>query len=99
MITATKLYLLLINTFMVSPTQAATMTCLAIHESSLNTQAINFNQNGTIDRGLFQINSLWIDELKVPKEELLTLHTNIRVALHIYKIQGITAWVVWEKCT
>lgn len=98
MLTATKLYLMLINVYLLPPTQAAIMTCLAYYESKFDTQAINYNTNGTIDRGLFQINSIWTTELGVADVKLMTLHTNIRVALHIYEVQGITAWAVWRKC-
>ena len=32
--------------------------CVARHESSLNPKAVNRNRDGSVDRGLFQINSV-----------------------------------------
>jgi hypothetical protein len=98
MINATALFLMLVNVYTIPPTQAATMTCLALHESKFDVKAINFNDNGTIDRGLFQINSIWVKELGIPETKLFNLHTNIRVALHIYEVQGVKAWAVHRRC-
>ena len=100
MINATTLFLMLTETYDVSPTQAAVMTCLAYEESKFNTQAVNHsNRNGTKDYGLFQINSIWLSECGSTRQELLDLHTNIKCANLVYNKQGVTAWVTHKKCT
>jgi hypothetical protein len=97
--TTTLLFLTLVNQYNVPPTDAGMLTCIAMHESSLNSQAINHgNRNGTKDFGLFQINSLWLKELKLKPKDLLNVDTNIKAALHIYKVQGVKAWVAHRRC-
>jgi hypothetical protein len=52
------------------------------------------NRNGTIDRGLFQINSVW--EPAFPKswwDDILEPRTNIAMAHHIWKSSG--GWSHW----
>ena len=44
--------------------ESHTLTCIAKHESSLNSKAVNKNKNGTTDHGLLQINDLWQDLCK-----------------------------------
>lgn len=41
-------------------------------ESGLDSNAINFNKNSSTDLGLMQINSAWIDTLKLDREKLLS---------------------------
>ena len=41
-------------------------------ESGLDSKAMNFNKNGSADFGLMQINSAWIDTLRLDKNELLS---------------------------
>ncbi|MEW6066845.1 MAG: lytic transglycosylase domain-containing protein [Nitrospirota bacterium] len=45
---------------------------IAKTESNLKPTAINKNQNGSIDMGLMQINSLWIKELGLDPERLIS---------------------------
>lgn len=40
-------------------------------ESNLNSKAVNINKNGTQDLGLMQINSSWIEILKLNRDELI----------------------------
>lgn len=62
------------------------MASIAMAESSGNPQASNTNTNGTVDRGLWQINSVhgsqnWFDPL-----------TNAQEAVALYKDQGTSPW-------
>ncbi len=41
-------------------------------ESGLDSKAVNSNKNGSTDLGLMQINSAWIDTLRLNKNELLS---------------------------
>ncbi|MCX5855730.1 MAG: lytic transglycosylase domain-containing protein, partial [Deltaproteobacteria bacterium] len=41
-------------------------------ESGLDSNAINFNKNSSTDLGLMQINSAWIETLKLDREKLLS---------------------------
>ena len=49
------------------------VAAIIIKESNGNVSAVNYNKNGTIDRGLMQLNSSWcnIDDWEIPE-------TNIR---------------------
>lgn len=64
---------------------------------AFNPRAINYNRNGTVDRGIFQINSIH------GGEEMFDWKTNIDTAFKIYTAHGnkFTAWtcahVVGEK--
>ncbi|MBX3234083.1 MAG: hypothetical protein KIT84_06510 [Labilithrix sp.] len=73
------------------------MVCTAKYESSYYSRAINTkNKNGSVDRGLFQINSIHLNggTKGCPKgaEALFDVDTNAKCALAIYKSQGIKAW-------
>jgi len=48
------------------------LTSIARVESGLNHKAVNTNKNGSSDLGLMQINSAWIDILKLKRDELIT---------------------------
>lgn len=68
------------------------MLSIAKAESRLNPKAHNKNNNGSIDTGIFQINSIHgYDEkwLQDPKN-------NIEAAKEILKKQGKTAWVTYN---
>jgi hypothetical protein len=64
---------------------------------AFNTKAINHNSNGTVDRGIFQINSIH------GGEEMFDWKQNVDMAYKIYHSQGdkFTAWtcatVIKEK--
>ena len=68
------------------------MLSIAKAESRLNPKAHNKNKNGSIDTGIFQINSIhgydaqWLQDQK----------NNIEAAKEILKKQGKTAWVTYN---
>ena len=68
--------------------------CIVKLESSFNQYAKNFNTNGTIDAGLFQINSVW---KKKCKSSLYSVESNIDCAKIVVERQGLNAWVTYQK--
>lgn len=70
---------------------ATTMAAIAMAESGGNPRATNNNSNGTVDRGLWQINSV-----HGYKGNMFNPLTNARAALKVYKKQGLGAWVVYN---
>jgi len=76
------------------------MVCIAHAESNLKPKAVNrtLNRNGTIDYGLFQINSIWLKTCKLTEKSILEPRNNIKCAALVYKKQGITAWATARKC-
>ncbi len=75
------------------------MVCIAYEESKFDSKAVNHsNSNGTIDYGLYQINSIWIEELNLSIPKIMNLHANVKAAVFIYKKQGITAWATHKRC-
>jgi hypothetical protein len=81
---------------------------IAYRESGCRIRAINarydkngkviwtLNKNGSIDRGLFQINSVHKQTVrticKSDLDELLTLPCNLKVAKYLYDRYGMTPW-------
>ncbi len=69
---------------------------IATCESNMNPRAVSKpNTNGTIDRGLFQINDVWEDAW--PPEvwdRILVARTNIAMAHHAWKV-GNDSWLYW----
>lgn len=57
----------------------------------LNPNATNHNRNGSIDRGLFQINSVH------GGDELYNIDTNIKKAKQIFNQRGWSAWACSER--
>lgn len=75
------------------------LTCIAIKESNLNPSAVNkFNRNGTRDHGLFQINDINKKMCGVTSKELLNVHTNVKCAAKVYKVQNLKAWSTYNIC-
>lgn len=73
------------------------MVCTASHESSFFTAAINDdNENGSIDRGLFQVNSIHLGGgtrgCPQTAEELFDVPKNAACAFAIYKRKGLRPW-------
>src|SRR5690348_788498 len=65
------------------------MVCTAKYESSFYERATNQNTNGSIDRGLFQINSIHVGRAGCPNADgLFNATQNTRCALVIYRSQG-----------
>ena len=78
------------------------MVCTAKYESSFYERASNKNRNGSMDRGLFQINSIHLGGTrgcpsKGNAEALWNPATNAKCALAIYNMQGIRAWYGYRK--
>lgn len=79
--------------------------CFARRESGLYPRATHYNSNGTIDRGLFQINSVWVGHtvqwyergegvrIKIVAGRLYNAAYNARVAWAISR--GGTYWAAW----
>lgn len=68
--------------------------CIAKLESSFNSKAKNHNKNGTIDIGLFQINSIW---RKHCPNTLYSIENNIDCAKIVLEKQGLKAWVTYNN--
>jgi len=75
-----------------------TMVCVAKHESKLRVDALNRNENGSTDHGLFQINDAWwLSECGVGPEGLKDPLVNIRCAKTVFDRQGLMAWYGYQK--
>jgi Lysozyme like domain len=70
---------------------APVMAAIALAESGGSSTAVNYNTNGTIDRGLWQINSIW--------GNLSTFDptANAVSAVKVYQQQGLTAWATYNS--
>lgn len=66
--------------------------CLQSENASLNPQAENLNRNGTVDRGIFQINTIHCGKVDGSCLKLFDVETNVRVAKMIFDTQGKGAW-------
>jgi hypothetical protein len=78
-----------------SEAQIPTMVCTAKYESSFYDGATNRNNNGSMDRGLFQINSIHVggtNGCPTSGSALFDVATNARCARAIYRMQGQNAW-------
>lgn len=70
------------------PENPEIMIAIAKAESGMNPSAVNKNTNGSVDLGLFQINSIHgYDELS-----LFDAKKNIKAASEVYDKQGLRAW-------
>lgn len=76
------------------------MVCTAKYESSFYERASNRNSNGSVDRGLFQINSIHLGRAGCPKRgnagALYNATTNAKCALQVYRSQGLNAWYGYQ---
>lgn len=70
---------------------ADTMAAIALAESSGDPEATNINLDGSIDRGLWQVNSINYDS-----DTLLEPSTNVGWAIKIEKQQGLRAWTTYK---
>ncbi|MGY3804375.1 transglycosylase SLT domain-containing protein [Pigmentibacter ruber] len=74
------------------------VTCLAEFESNFKPTAVNrHNTNNTKDHGLLQINDIWMKDCNLNEADLYNPLKNAKCALKIYKTQGLTAWVTYNK--
>jgi hypothetical protein len=69
---------------------------IAKAESGLRAEAFHANSNGSIDLGLFQINSTHFNKKGCSMAELITLEGNAKCAYSIWKEQGWSPWVVFQ---
>ncbi|KAK8779676.1 hypothetical protein V5799_018981 [Amblyomma americanum] len=81
--------------------------CLATAESSLNSNAINRNTDGSTDYGIFQINNgYWcspgphnICRVSCSALQSDNIDPSIQCAKTVYRQQGFNAWYGWKnKC-
>ena len=74
------------------------VTCLAEKESNFNPNAVNIqNINNSKDHGLLQINDIWMKTCNLNASDLSNPLKNAKCALKVYKKQGLTAWVTYNK--
>lgn len=71
--------------------------CVAKMESDFNPVARNLNKNGSVDLGLFQINSSWQTRQSICRMRLHDVEANIDCAKRVLAVQGLTAWVTYKK--
>jgi len=71
-----------------------TMIRIAKCESSYKENALNVNKGGSIDRGIFQINTIHA----ISNKDAFTSLKNIKFAYGLYKTQGFTPWRSSIKC-
>jgi hypothetical protein len=77
------------------PSEYPTMKAIIKAESGNNPNAINTaNRNGTIDRGLAQINSV---HKQYDPKRLMDPQYNLNAAHDIYKSQGLKAWSTYNN--
>jgi lysozyme C len=75
-----------------------TMVCIAKHESNLKSNAVNLNNNGSTDHGIFQINDAWwLAECGVNEEMLKDPLVNAQCAKTVFDQQGLMAWYGYQK--
>lgn len=74
--------------------QARVMYAIARAESGLRPEATNVNKNGSIDRGVFQINSI---HKSLSNADAYDWKKNTDFALKLMKKQGFKPWVVYQR--
>ena len=72
---------------------------IAKSESGLREGAFNINSNGTIDVGIFQINSVHFNKEFCTLKDVSTIKGNIDCAYELYKASGWNPWVVFSNGT
>jgi hypothetical protein len=66
-------------------------------ESSFNPKALHLNRNGTMDMGLMQINSAWIDPMRLNREGLIADPCyNVMTGAHILRQCIDSHGYTWE---
>jgi lysozyme C len=75
------------------------MLCTIKYESNFYERASNRNRNGSVDYGLFQVNSTHFNDAGCPSSAagLNDASANTKCALRIYKSQGNNAWYGYQK--
>lgn len=72
-------------------------TAIMQAESGCNPTAYNENTNGSVDRGLFQVNSVHGDKVQYNFAALFNPSTNISIAYRIYQSSGWSAWSAYNN--
>jgi hypothetical protein len=75
--------------------EANVAIAIAEAESGLRAEAVNTNRNGSIDRGLFQINSIHCKKFDCTR--LFEREYNIEAAKQIKEGSGWTAWSTYKS--
>ena len=70
---------------------------IAKAESGLSETAFHANTNGTIDVGVFQINSVHFNKEGCSLKEIVNAEANIKCAYKIFIDQGWEPWVVYTS--
>jgi hypothetical protein len=75
------------------------MLCTIKYESNFYERASNKNHNGSVDYGLFQVNSTHFHDAGCPSSAagLYDAAANTKCALNIYRSQGSNAWYGYQK--
>jgi len=71
---------------------------IAKAESGLGEHKINaYNTNGTVDIGVFQINSIHYNKPECSLDKIVTMKGNVDCAYTLYKASGWNPWVVFQN--
>lgn len=65
-------------------------------ESGLREDAYNYNTNGTLDIGIFQVNEVHWDKEGCSPAELFDAKKNVDCSYKIWEAQGWTPWVAYN---
>lgn len=80
----------------VFPEQPDVAWAIMMAESNGNPNATDHNSNGTVDRGIFQINSIHSAMVNGNLESLYDIQTNLMVARELFVKQGWKPWVTFN---
>lgn len=72
-----------------------TAIAIARAESGMREDAIHANTNGTVDIGIFQINSVHFSKIGCSLKELAVAESNVDCAYLIWERQGWKPWAVY----
>lgn len=80
------------------PEDPETALAIAHCESALNPSAINNrNKNGSVDKGLYQINSVHDKRVRELELDLFDTDDNLKIARLLYEEHGWKPWVCSKK--
>ena len=79
------------------PFDCKTALAVAKAESGMREDAININNNNTIDYGIFQINSVHFKKPGCSMKDLVIAEKNVDCAYSIWKAQGWSPWVAFNS--
>jgi len=74
-----------------------TALAVAKAESGIREDAININNNNTIDYGVFQINTVHFKKPGCSMKDLVIAEKNVDCAYSIWKTQGWSPWVAFNS--